>query len=115
MFHLSFKQLSLDKCTRVRVQNGCISPRKAVQSLINVVAMYCTYMYQSYMNVERVVIASFEDRNGTFCKALRWTPPPLVFLLFVIFYLNLVLIREKLGPRKNLAIRYLTRVDYSGV
>ena len=74
--HLSFRLLSLEKCTRVRVQNGCISPRKAVQSLINVVAMYSTYMYQSNMNVERVVIASFEDRNGTYLQSTQVDSAP---------------------------------------
>ena len=67
---------------------GAFLQEKLSKCLTNVVAMYCTYMYQSNMNVEWVVIALFEDRNGTFCKALRWTPPPLVFLLFVIFYLK---------------------------
>ena len=67
---------------------GAFLQGKLSKCLINVVAMYCAYMYQSNMNVERVVIASFKDRNGTFCKALGWTPPPLVFLVFVIFYLK---------------------------
>ena len=55
---------------------GAFLQEKLSKCLINVVAMYCTYMYQSNMNVERAVIALFEDRNGTYLQSTQVDSAP---------------------------------------